>query len=84
MALIELEGIGMRFGAIEALRDIDFTAAAGQVIGLMGDNGAGKSTLVKIVAGNFPPTQGELRLDGEPMRFHRPIEPWPVSSCSGG
>jgi simple sugar transport system ATP-binding protein len=40
----------------------------------MGDNGAGKSTLVKIIAGNFPPSSGDIVLDDERMHFSRPIE----------
>ena len=40
----------------------------------MGDNGAGKSTLVKIIAGNFPPSCGEILLEGEPVHFHKPVE----------
>jgi len=46
----------------------------GEVLGLMGDNGAGKSTLVKIVAGNFPPSSGEIVLSGELVHFHKPVE----------
>jgi simple sugar transport system ATP-binding protein len=40
----------------------------------MGDNGAGKSTLVKLIAGNFPPTDGEVLVDGEVCHFHKPIQ----------
>ena len=40
----------------------------------MGDNGAGKSTLVKIIAGSFAPSAGEMLLDGEPVRFARPLD----------
>ena len=40
----------------------------------MGDNGAGKSTLVKIIAGNFPASSGELIMDDQPVQFHKPIE----------
>ena len=46
----------------------------GEIVGLMGDNGAGKSTLVKVIAGNFPPTSGEIVLDGEAVHFHKPVE----------
>jgi len=50
------------------------TLEAGQVIGLMGDNGAGKSTLVKIVAGNYRPSQGAMRMNGAELALHKPIE----------
>ena len=40
----------------------------------MGDNGAGKSTLVKIIAGNFPPSEGEIRIDGKAVHFHKPVD----------
>jgi simple sugar transport system ATP-binding protein len=66
MAVLELRDIAKHFGAIEALRGVDVDLEAGEVLGLMGDNGAGKSTLVKIIAGNFPPSEGQIRLDGKP------------------
>ena len=62
--VLELKGIGKEFGAIRALHEVDLHVLPGEVVGLMGDNGAGKSTLVKIIAGNFPPTNGEIRFDG--------------------
>lgn len=74
MPVLELRGISKQFGAITALSNVDLDVERGEVIGLMGDNGAGKSTLVKITAGNFPPSSGTMLLDGEPVRFHRPIE----------
>ena len=74
MAVLELRDIAKHFGAIEALRGVDFDLDAGEVLGLMGDNGAGKSTLVKIIAGNFPPSEGEIRLEGRTCQFHRPID----------
>ncbi len=63
MALLELSGIAKHFGAIEALKGVDLSIEAGEVVGLMGDNGAGKSTLVRIIAGNFRPSEGEIRLN---------------------
>ena len=74
MALLELTNISKHFGAIHALNDVSLEIEAGQVIGLMGDNGAGKSTLVKIIAGNFPPTHGTMRMDGRDMALHKPID----------
>ena len=59
--VLQLTGIGKEFGAIRALHGVDMQVFAGEVVGLMGDNGAGKSTLVKIIAGNFPPSHGEIR-----------------------
>jgi len=72
LAVLALRGIVKHFGAIEALRGVDLTLHSGEVLGLMGDNGAGKSTLLKIIAGNYPPTAGEILIDGEPQHFLEP------------
>ncbi len=74
MALLELQGIAKHFGAIEALRGVDLSIEAGEVVGLMGDNGAGKSTLVRIIAGNFRPSEGEIRINGQAKHFHKPVD----------
>ena len=74
MPLLELRDISKNFGAIQALRNVSFLVEPGQALGLMGDNGAGKSTLVKIMAGNFPASAGHILMDGEEVRFHKPIE----------
>jgi simple sugar transport system ATP-binding protein len=74
MALLELRGISKHFGAIEALAGVDVAIEPGEVLGLMGDNGAGKSTLLKIIAGNFPPSGGEIRLQGELIHFAKPVD----------
>ncbi len=70
--LLELNGIGKSFGAVRALDGMDLAIGVGEVVGLMGDNGAGKSTLTKVIAGNFPPSQGEIRLEGALVTFDRP------------
>jgi simple sugar transport system ATP-binding protein len=72
--VLQLEGITKEFGAIRALHDINLAISPGDVVGLMGDNGAGKSTLVKIIAGNFHPTHGTIRFDGETHRFDKPLD----------
>jgi simple sugar transport system ATP-binding protein len=74
MAILEVAEVSKHFGAIHALNDVSLSLEPGQVVGLMGDNGAGKSTLVKIIAGNFPPTHGSLRMEGKEIHLHRPIE----------
>src|SRR5215813_9189831 len=74
MALLELNGVSKHFGAIEALAGVDFHMEPGEIVGLMGDNGAGKSTLVKIIAGNFPPSGGEMTLEGRHVHFHKPVD----------
>lgn len=68
-AILELRNVSKHFGAIQALDGINVRLGQGEVIGLMGDNGAGKSTLVRIIAGNFQPSTGEIILAGEPVRF---------------
>ncbi len=74
MAVLQLSKISKHFGAITALTEVDLTLEPGEVLGLMGDNGAGKSTLVKIIAGNFAPSSGDIIIDGEPVHFHKPVE----------
>ena len=74
MSVLEVKHISKHFGAIEAVKDVSFVLEAGEVIGLMGDNGAGKSTLVKMIAGNFRPSSGSMRMDGKEVILHRPIE----------
>jgi simple sugar transport system ATP-binding protein len=74
VAVLELANISKHFGAIQAVNDVSVSLDAGEVIGLMGDNGAGKSTLVKMIAGNFPPSSGTIRLDGKPIVLHQPLD----------
>jgi simple sugar transport system ATP-binding protein len=74
VSLLVLEDIGKEFGAIRALGSVSLTIRPGEVVGLMGDNGAGKSTLVKMIAGNFPPSDGSMRMDGREIVLHRPLD----------
>jgi simple sugar transport system ATP-binding protein len=70
--LVEVKGIAKSFGNIKALNRVDFTLGKAEVLGLLGDNGAGKSTLIKILTGLFSPDKGEIRWEGEAVRFHSP------------
>jgi simple sugar transport system ATP-binding protein len=72
--ILELRSVSKHFGAIHALNDVNLELEAGQVLGLMGDNGAGKSTLVKVIAGNFPPSHGQVFIGGEAVHFTKPVE----------
>jgi simple sugar transport system ATP-binding protein len=72
--VLELNNISKHFGAIQAVNDISLALEPGEVVGLMGDNGAGKSTLVKMIAGNFPPSHGSMKMDGREIVLHRPVE----------
>jgi len=73
-ALLETRDIRKSFGAVEALRGVDFTVDAGEVKAIVGDNGAGKSTLIKTISGVHPPDEGDILLGGERVRFQNPRE----------
>jgi D-xylose transport system ATP-binding protein len=70
--LLELRGLDKSFGPVQVLRNVDFTARAGEVTALVGDNGAGKSTLVKCIGGIYPIDSGEYYFDGKPVTVHSP------------
>jgi len=73
--LLELKGITKRFGAVQALTDVNLKVYPGEVMALVGDNGAGKSTLVKTIAGINIPDQGEILFEGHPVHFTGPRDP---------
>ncbi|WP_175409279.1 ATP-binding cassette domain-containing protein [Streptomyces sp. TRM64462] len=70
--LLVLHGVSKRFGAVQALADVDLEIRAGEIVALMGDNGAGKSTLVKVIAGVGPADEGVIEWEGRPVRVRRP------------
>jgi ABC-type sugar transport system ATPase subunit len=65
--LLSLRGISKSFGAVQALRGVDFDIMAGKITALVGDNGAGKSTMIKTISGIWQPTTGEMSWNGEPV-----------------
>src|SRR5512139_812288 len=71
-AVLSLEGINKRFGAVQALTDVSLEVAAGEVVALVGDNGAGKSTLVKIIAGVYSSDGGTITFDGREIHVSGP------------
>jgi D-xylose transport system ATP-binding protein len=70
--LLTAHGVTKRFGAVEALVDVDFEVDAGEVVALVGDNGAGKSTLIKAISGAQPADAGTFALDGERVTIRSP------------
>jgi simple sugar transport system ATP-binding protein len=71
-AIVELDRVTVRFGAVTALHGVTLQLRRGEVHCLLGDNGAGKSTLIKILSGVHPPSEGSYRVDGEPVAFESP------------
>ncbi len=63
--LLELRGLGKRFGAVTALAEVNFELQAGEIHALLGENGAGKSTLIKILGGLHRPDAGVIRVAGQ-------------------
>jgi D-xylose transport system ATP-binding protein len=72
--VLTLQGISKRFGAVQALKNIELDVRAGEVLALVGDNGAGKSTLVKTIAGVYTADDGTMVFDGRRVRVGSPAE----------
>ncbi|MFC1414885.1 ATP-binding cassette domain-containing protein [Streptacidiphilus sp. N1-12] len=70
--VLALRGVSKRFGAVQALSDVELEVHAGEVVALVGDNGAGKSTLVKTIAGVHPIDDGVIEWEGQPVSITRP------------
>jgi simple sugar transport system ATP-binding protein len=70
--LLEVRGIRKTFGSVLALDEVSLSVNAGELVAIVGDNGAGKSTLLKIISGVYAPDHGEIRMDGNVVRFDSP------------
>lgn len=70
--VLALRGVSKRFGAVQALTDVELEVHAGEVVALVGDNGAGKSTLVKTIAGVHPIDDGVIEWEGRGVQINRP------------
>ena len=71
-ALLEVRGLGKRFGGLVALQGVSFDIRAGEIVALIGPNGAGKSTLFNLVTGVLPPSEGHVLLQGTRIETRTP------------
>ncbi len=72
--LIEMKDISKTFGAVQALKNVDFEVMPGEIVGLVGDNAAGKSTLMKILSGAYVADHGEIRMNGKRVHITDPVD----------
>ncbi|NBP91708.1 MAG: ATP-binding cassette domain-containing protein, partial [Actinobacteria bacterium] len=70
--ILTLEGVGVTFGGLKALSDVNLEVHPGQVVGLIGPNGAGKTTLFNVISGFVTPQSGTMSWEGEKIRFPKP------------
>ena len=72
--VLEARGLTKRYGQVTALQGTDFELREGEILAVIGDNGAGKSSLIKALSGAIIPDEGEIYLDGAPVRFRSPLD----------
>lgn len=72
--LLQAQGLGKRFGGLQALSDVSFDIEQGEIYGLIGPNGAGKTTLFNVLTGLYIPEEGTCTFNGESMTGKKPHE----------
>ena len=91
MALLEVSNLGIAFGGLQAVAQLDLSIEKGHLYGLIGPNGAGKTTVFNMLTGVYKPTEGNIVLDGKRISRARtlslsanPASPVPsrISACS--
>ena len=70
--ILEVRELSRRFGGVQALRDVSFSVATGEILGIIGPNGAGKTTLINLITGHLRPTAGQVLIDGADVTGRRP------------
>jgi len=76
--VLDVRGLGRRFGGLQALADVSFSVPSGQTLGIIGPNGAGKSTLINAVTGHLRPSAGRVLIDGRDLTG---AKPWVVAKA---
>jgi branched-chain amino acid transport system ATP-binding protein len=74
VSLLQLQSVSRRFGALKALTDISLSVEPGELRAIIGPNGAGKTTLFNLISGFFPPSDGQIVFDGQPIQTVNPAE----------
>ena len=72
--VLSIRNMVKRFGGLTAVNNVSLDINAGEVVALLGDNGAGKSTLIKCVSGVHLADEGEIRFEGKPVSFPKPLD----------
>lgn len=72
MAFLDVTGVGVSFGGVQALGGVSFAVTEGSIVSLIGPNGAGKTTAFNVITGYLPATAGSVRFDGETISGLRP------------
>lgn len=70
--MLELDGLGVHYGRVAAVRGLSLTVRAGEIVGLIGPNGAGKSSTLHAIMGTVPASDGDVRLEGRSIRGKTP------------
>ena len=68
--LLSVQGLSKRYGALQAVQELSFDVAPGEVLGLVGPNGAGKTSTLRCLAGILPPTTGSIHVAGHALATH--------------
>jgi branched-chain amino acid transport system ATP-binding protein len=76
MSVLVVEGLSKSFGGVQAVSDVSFAVAAGELLALIGPNGAGKSTCFNMAGGQLRPDRGTVRFEGGDVTGRKPREIW--------
>jgi branched-chain amino acid transport system ATP-binding protein len=76
MTALVVRGLSKSYGGVQALRELSFTVASGELVAIIGPNGAGKTTCFNLLNGQLAPDAGEIELDGQSLAGRAPREIW--------
>jgi branched-chain amino acid transport system ATP-binding protein len=72
--ILEVNGLSKSFGGVQAVKNVSFSLAPGEIVGLIGPNGAGKTTLINLITGVFPASAGRISFEGHVVTGQRPFQ----------